>query len=733
MTQIDLLEKHQPPSDRAARFELGRGYALHLPGGPRAPGDVYHRGSFSKRVNLRDKAERRLLVVELLQHGVNQTRLAEALKLSRQTLHNYRESYREFGVQGLLHGYSPARSKDEARQRHLHVHKRRPGAKARELEALRRAKREQAARGEQAELAWDGEHAPPATFALAEPAIEATLGAALAAPAPAPEPSAASVTERPYAQSHAWQASRYAGVFPVVMVLVSQWQWLARVMGLFGNAWRIFMAFVLMAVRNLRSIEQLKHARREEAGRLLGLGSLPCLDTLWGWFYSVAQQRRAEALLASGFADQLQRGLVGTEVWFTDGHLLPYTGEQKVHASYHTQRRMPTPGQTNLVTCDGRGRIVCFDIQEGKGDLRARILALGAYARAQSLGVMPLQVFDREGDGVGFFSALVAQQTPFVTWEKNVDQARLRALPASCFTDMLSLNGTDYRLLEETKSCTYTPEQDTEERTGATPQRFTLRRVVVWNRRTEHRTSVLCWDGALGLTPAAIATAMLSRWGASENTFKHLQERHPYHYHPGFGLSESAQQDIANPAIKALDEQRRRLKTQLTRLYKQHTHSTPSTNKDGTPRANGKQQRLAAEIAAGEAELQRLKAERDQLPERVDVGTLTDYRAFKTIDNEGKNLFDFVTASVWNARRQLIDWLEASYAKDSDRVDLLSAILNCQGWIRSDGQWVVVRLEPLQQPARRAAQEQLCRKLTGLGAKIPGGKWLRIEVGNAPQ
>jgi hypothetical protein len=732
MTQIELLAEHQPPADSTARVELGRGYALHLPRGPRAPGDVYHRGSLIKRVNLRDKAERRLLVVELLQHGVNQTRLADALKLSRQTLHNYRESYREFGVQGLLHGYSPARSKDEARQRHIHVHKRRPGAKARELEALRRAKREQAARGEQAELAWDDEHAPAAAFALAEPAIEETLGAALATPAPAPEPSAASVTERPYAQSHGWQASRYAGVFPIVMVLISQWQWLARVMGLFGDGWRVFMVFVLMAVRNLRSIEQLKHARREEAGRLLGLGSLPCLDTLWGWFYSVAQQRRAEALLASCFADQLQRGLVGTAVWFTDGHLLPYTGTHKVHASYHTQRRMPTPGQTNLVTSDGRGRIVCFDIQEGKGDLRARILALGAYARAQSLGVMPLQVFDREGDGLGFFSALVAQQTPFVTWEKNADQPRLRALEEACFSASVSVNGTDYRLLEETKSCTYTPEQSTEASTAATPHRFTLRRVVVWNRRTEHRTSMLCWDGALGLTPAVIATAMLSRWGASENTFKHLQERHPYHYHPGFGLSESEKQDIANPAIKALDEQRRRLNTQLTRLYKQHTNSKPSTNKDGTPRANGKQQRIAAQIADAEAELDRLKAEREQLPARVDVGTLTDYRAFKAIDNEGKKLFDFVTASVWNARRQLIDWLEASYAKDSDRVDLLYAILNCQGWIRSDGQWVVVRLEPLQQPARRAAQEQLCRKLTGLGAKIPGGKWLRIEVGDAP-
>jgi hypothetical protein len=75
MTQIELLAEPQHPADRAARFELGRGYALHLPRGPRAPGDLYHRGSLSKRVNLRDKAERRLLVVEFLQHGVNQTRV----------------------------------------------------------------------------------------------------------------------------------------------------------------------------------------------------------------------------------------------------------------------------------------------------------------------------------------------------------------------------------------------------------------------------------------------------------------------------------------------------------------------------------------------------------------------------------------------------------------------------------------------------------------------------------
>jgi len=342
------------------------------------------------------------------------------------------------------------------------VHKRRPGTKARELEALRRAKRARAQSGEQAQLSWDGGVPEPAAHVLAEPAIEESIGAALAVAPAVAQPPAAEVSERPYAQAHGWEASRYAGLFPILLVLVSQWQWLPRVMGLFGDGWRLFMVFALMAVRNIRSLEQLKHVRRQEAGRLLGLGQLPGVDTLWGWFYGVAKQRRAGALLAAFFADQLQRGLVGTDVWFTDGHLLPYTGEHKVHASWHTQRRMPTPAQTNLVTCDGRGRIVCFEIQEGKGDLRARILALGTYAREQSLGVLPLQVFDREGDGLGFFSALVGQQTPFVTWEKNADHQRLLAFEESRFTHALRLNGTDYHLLEETKTCVYAPPSDGE-------------------------------------------------------------------------------------------------------------------------------------------------------------------------------------------------------------------------------------------------------------------------------
>ena len=65
-------------------------------------------------------------------------------------------------------------------------------------------------------------------------------------------------------------------------------------------------------------------------------------------------------------------------------------------------------------------------------------------------------------------------------------------------------------------------------------------------------------------------------------------------------------------------------------------------------------------------------------------------------------------------------------------VDLFYAITHCHGWVKSGKAEVIVRLEPIQQPKRRAAQIQLCRKLTSLGARLPSGKWLKVEVGDDP-
>ena len=48
---------------------------------------------------------------------------------------------------------------------------------------------------------------------------------------------------------------------------------------------------------------------------------------------------------------------------FSFGHLLPYTGKQKVLYSCNTQRRMPVPERTSQVSCDHTGHLLsgfCF-------------------------------------------------------------------------------------------------------------------------------------------------------------------------------------------------------------------------------------------------------------------------------------------------------------------------------------------------------------------------------------
>jgi hypothetical protein len=80
----------------------------------------------------------------------------------------------------------------------------------------------------------------------------------------------------------------------------------------------------------------------------------------------------------------------------------------------------------------------------------------------------------------------------------------------------------------------------------------------------------------------------------------------------------------------------------------------------------------------------------------------------------------------------MTDWLFSHYPNDAEYVDLFYAITQCHGWIKSEADRVVVRLEPLQQPSRRKAQEQLCKKLNALNVFIPIGKILQIEVGCSP-
>ncbi|MCI5180874.1 MAG: hypothetical protein D3911_16455, partial [Candidatus Electrothrix sp. AW3_4] len=420
------------------------------------------------------------------------------------------------------------------------------------------------------------------------------------------------------------------------------------------------MIFILMVARNIRSLEQLKNIRKREAGLILGLGRIPSKPKVWEWFYRAAHLKVGQKVLDDFFRYQIRAGLVSCYFLFTDGHLLPYSGKSKMHCGFSTQRSTPLPGQTNIVTCDLSGRIVDFNIQEGLGDLRAHISDLSSKWSEEMPGGV-IHVFDREGYGGDFFYGLREKGICFVTWDKHVDRAQLAEIPEDLFTGKLEVNGKKYRYFEQSKEFTITTDEDEKET-------FSLRRIILWNVTAKRRTAGLAYTADYEISSEDCVVGILNRWGASENTFKHIKERHPYHYHPGFALVESENQDIANPILKELKVIIKKTKQKIVKLKSKLADIKPSFKKDGSARKNSAHVKLKEEISEHELVLGQTQDEAKQEPERVETSDIENYQKFKRVDNEGKKLFDLITSSVWNARKDMVDWLRPHWNLENEIV-----------------------------------------------------------------
>ncbi len=679
------------PSDTNddARY-IGQGLYLKFRGVGNSLADLYRNGVLIRTADMSDKTAKRLFVVEAVELGATQIHLACALNISRQTIHNYLETKKHFGIEGLIRNYNPATKPTLRQNREAQADQGLIGNKARQLEQMRKQQREELD-AQQGKL----------------PFGDRTI---------APE-------DQPFAEVHDWQKTRYAGVFCYLITLIYLYDWAKLAFSYLGDKYKLLFTFVLMVANNIRSIEQLKNVHRREAGAVLGIGQTPDKTKARTWLYCASKLKIAGQLLFHFSLRQICCGIVNTWLWFVDGHLLPYTGKQKVHQAFNTQRAMMTPGRSNIVVCDSSGRVVDFEIQEGQGDLREYLIRLGSKWK-DYISTGPVLVFDREGYGAEFFAKMTRAGVDFVTWEKHIDTAKLKSLEDDLFTEEFTFNGKLYRVFESQKQFNWDADGQESE--------ITLRLIHIWNVSSNRRTCALSNVATDKMDTMQCAQAILSRWGASENSFKHLQEKHPLNYQPGYSFTESQNQQISNPEVKKFKKLVSTIKASLVALYKKLSKSSESLNKDGSVRKNSARQGILTQIEKKESEVEALKEEAKELPERVDVSMLEDYTSFGCICDESKYLFDFVTASVWNGRKQMVEWLLPLYGNQNEYVDLFYAITNCHGWIKSDARVVTVRLEPLQQPSRLAAQIQFCRKLSQLKVITPSGKLLQIEVGDCP-
>jgi len=676
-----------------------------------------------RHVEINTGMDKRRLAVELILEGqIDKSKLARALRASRQSLNNWENTFLKSGFEGLVNSYKGGVRKGRADK----ADKLPTGNKARQLEQERRQKRE-ALQEQQLTISFESsktvessydkatkqeQEAPVDSDAEAEPI---TIDFKDIEQVPAyPE---AQLPE-PFEETYDFEENRYAGSFIYWGVFQSLFNVMQLCRQVIGHYEFVIYLFAMMMINGFGSIEQLKTVYKREFGTLAGIRQLLSKPNIWKLVHNLCRLGRSGELIENFFHQQAKKSLVALSWLYIDGHFVPYYGKNTVHSGFYTQRGQAMPGQTEMFVHDCRGQIVYFEIQEGKGDLKTMMRQMSEKWQGYIGNTPPLIIADREAWGVEHFLSLDGYR--FVTWEKFSDSKELQAIPEESFSDKFFVNNKVYRAFEDEK--TYWDNQK---------NHITLRRIVIWNQKSDRRVACVCQDDQE--STISIATAMLSRWGCSENAFKHMAAKIDMHYNPEKDTSsDSAEQSIANPQLKELKAKKKKLKKELAKTEQSLGQIPLTKNKDGSLRKSKKRDALTEKVAQLKAEISETEDKIADCPERIDINEITG-KHFKAIETEGKNYWNLAEALYWNSRKKLIEIFRGFLSNERDLRPVLDAITQSRGWIKSTKEAMVIRIEPLETPRFKAAQIQLCRYLNEQEIRFENGKRLLYDVGPDPR
>ncbi len=660
---------------------IGNGYSLK-----KMPGNnlvhLYRNGSLVKAQPLSPAIEKRMFVVDIVErYGVMKNKLAHSLGISRQSIDNWIDTYRKYGSTGLINNTKDSWKKNP---------KRFTGNKARDLEKERKVASQQL---EKIQLKINFEQEIKVADQHSGHAKDL------------------------YRQEFDYQENRYSGSMMYLAILISKFNLLNQLSSLVSNYLWIPLMFVMMHVNKILSIEQFKTIYKKEFGQIIGIEKFSSLVGIRTGIWELVHLKQASKGMDKFFKTQIINGVVSLWRIFLDGHLVPYSGKEKIHKAHSTQRSLMMPGQTEFFSHDSGGNIVYFDIQEGRGDMIESLRKISSLIKPYNYDTVPLVVIDRELWGVDKFLSI--SNLRFVTWEKYCNKAELAKLDDKKFSGNLELNNKTYIFFEQKKVYHNKNKQSVE-----------LRRVIARNVKTGETFAIVSNDTKE--PTKTIVDSMLNRWGNSENGFKHLGSRTNMHYNPAWNIEqESKNQEIVNPEYIILKKTLKEKKTKLAKIQKELGQKEQKLKKDGNPRKSPVREKKIQQRDLLQQEIKQINKEVSECSERTNTFD-ADMKVFKAIDNEGKKWWNISEMIFWNARKTLSKTLYNYLPDNRDLLPVLDAITKSRGWIRSTDKMFIVRLEPLETPRFKDAQIQLCRHLNSQNINLPNGKLLQFDVGKNP-
>lgn len=457
----------------------------------------------------------------------------------------------------------------------------------------------------------------------------------------------------------------------------------------------------------LPSIEALKLINASELGVVMGLDRSPEKETVRDHLSTMAGENLSGLLIDRLAERLLDRDFINPEVFFIDGHFLPYYGMSVIAKGYYTVRRLAMRGNELYAITDLQGRPLFFITESNEIDFRPIIMRSAQKLIGYGI-TRPILVFDRGGYGVHFFKQL-DECADFVTWAKYVGDKTLAGIQRSSFQVGIWLNGKKYLVYEESRQVSesaQTARKDGRDK----PASVMLRMVVLENVDTKKRVAIYTnnidkplWD---------IAHYMLSRWGDSENIFKEMMARFNLNYHPGYDIKELENQPLVdNPDIPLIKKAIRILQKDIDKLENELLLIDAKDSRRKDKRRLAKKVEINQLIGEKKEDIAGFNEKLNQIPEKVSILDVLKGKPMNRCELEKKKLYDLMQFMAYNSRERLVELFRECYHDNRDVKKVLDMITGRAGYIKLVGQTLIVVLDWIENKKHREAANRFCQLL----------------------
>ena len=478
--------------------------------------------------------------------------------------------------------------------------------------------------------------------------------------------------------------------------------------GYFGLA-STLLAFGLMALMRIKSIEGLSTHSPGEFGCVLGLDRAPEMKTARRKLAELAGRGRALEF-ARAFSERWAKEAPDALGYlYLDGHVRPYHGRTLVLPKTHVpRRRLCMPTTTDYWVNDANAEPLLFVTAPANVGLLAmmdtellpEIRRLAGDDRRVTL------IFDREGWSPTRFKTWHTAGFDVITYRKGT----YRDWRRRCFHKVtVEVGGRKvvYRLGE---------------RMVRVARGFRMREV----RRlcdSGHQTSVMTTRRDLAIE--TVARRMFSRW-QQENFFRYMRQEFALDHVPTTAVEPAdAERTVPNPAVqdkkRALSQAKARV-TKAEQRYGQQAYDNPEQKRRRVRGFKISRAELGEEIRRLRQTCERLASEITVLPVRVPVREVMNGVPVIQLERERKTITDTVKMVAYRAETQLANLVGPLLPdRDDEARKFMRQVFELPADLLPDytKRTLVVRLHSMANPRSNRALRALCELLNDFNVCYP--------------